>query len=153
MDCADARADKLIFRFVDPANTHRAATVSRVAFRVTGTSVLNGKVRYSVHDIAGKTLASGVAEANPTTRRAESEIDCAALLDGKTISAIHKVIVEHSGPGYFVVGSVTHPEQADLSFDGFVVTDQTVSRPIGEQIPLPLRPVAAITRKRNSSPT
>jgi lysophospholipase L1-like esterase len=57
VDCADARADKLIFRFVDPGNTNRAATVSRVAFRVTGTSVLNGKVRYSVHDVAGRMLA------------------------------------------------------------------------------------------------
>jgi lysophospholipase L1-like esterase len=136
VDCADARANKLIFRFVDPANTRRAATVSRVAFRVTGTSVSSGKVRYSLHDIVGKTLASGVAKPNPNSRGVESEVDCIALRDGKTISAIHKIVVEHSGPGYFVVGSVKRPEQADLNFDGFIVTDETVSRSIAEQIPL-----------------
>lgn len=136
VDCADARADKLVFRFVDPTNTRRAATVSRVAFRVTGTSVLNGKVRYSLHDISGKTLASAVAVPNPTTRRAESEVDCKALLDGKAHSVIHKVVVEHSGPGYFVVGGVMHPQEADLNFDGFKVSDQKVSRRLAEQIPL-----------------
>jgi lysophospholipase L1-like esterase len=135
VDCADARADKLIFRFVDPANQRRAAAVSRVAFRVTGTSVSNGKVRYSLHDIAGKTLASGVAEPHPTSRGAESEVDCIALRDGEPISAIHKFVVEHSGPGYFVVGSVRNPEQADLTFDGFIVTDEAVSRTTAEQIP------------------
>ncbi|MFT5327895.1 MAG: lysophospholipase L1-like esterase [Planctomycetaceae bacterium] len=136
VDCADARADKLIFRFVNPANSRRAATVSRVAFRLTGTSVLNGKVRYSLHDISGRTLASGVAKPNPTTRRAESEVDCTARLDGKVNSVIHKVVVEHSGPGYFVVGGVMHPKEADLNFDGFYVSDQNVRRQLGEQIPL-----------------
>lgn len=136
VDCADARADKLVFRFVDPANTHRAATVSRVAFRVTGTSVLNGKLRYSLHDIAGRTLASGVAKPNPATRRAESEVDCEAQLDGQAHSVIHKVVVEHSGPGYFVVGGVIHPQEADLSFDGFRVSEQDVRRQLDEQIPL-----------------
>ncbi len=134
VECADVRADKLIFRFVDPTRTSRAATVSRVALRITGTSVVNGKVRYSIYDSSGKTLGSGVAMPDPTTRRAESEIDCEALLDGQNISAIHKIVVEHTGPGYFVVGSVMRPEQADLAFDGFTVTGQTVSRPIGEQI-------------------
>ncbi len=136
VDCADARADKLVFRFVDPANTRRAATVSRVTFRLTGTSILSGKVRYSLHDISGKTLAAGVAKPHPTNRRAESEVDCESLLDGKPHSAIHKLVVEHSGPGYFVVGSVLQHEQADLNFDGFIVSDQSVRRPIGEHIPL-----------------
>jgi lysophospholipase L1-like esterase len=136
VDCADARADKLIFRFVDPTNTRRAATVSRIAFRVTGTSVLNGKVHYSLHDISGKTLTSGIAKPNPTSRRAEAEVDCEALLNGEALSVIHKVVVEHSGPGYFVVGGVTRSHEADLSFDGFHVSDQNVRRQLGEQIPL-----------------
>ncbi|MCA9142044.1 MAG: hypothetical protein KDB05_04630 [Planctomycetales bacterium] len=136
VDCADARADKLVFRFVDPANTRRAATVSRVAFRLTGTSVLNGKVRYSLHDISGNTLATGVAKPNPTTRRAESEVDCEASLDDKPQSVIHKLVVEHTGPGYFVVGGVMHPQEADLNFDGFNVSDQRVRRSLDEQVPI-----------------
>jgi lysophospholipase L1-like esterase len=136
VDCADARADRLVFRFVDPVDASRAATVSRIAFRVTGTSVLNEKVRYRLYDVAGKTLAAGVIKPNLTTRQAESEVDCQALLDGEPTSVIHKVVVEHSGPGYFVVGGVTHPQQADLNFDGFKVSDQLVNRGFGEQIPL-----------------
>jgi len=136
VDCADARADKLIFRFVDPNNTHQAATVSRIAFRVTGTSVKNGKVRYQLYDIAGKMLGSGIAKSDPTTRQVMAEIDCEALRDGKPISAIHKVIVEHTGSGYFVVGNVMHPQQADLGFVGFSVTDKPVARSADEQFPV-----------------
>ena len=136
-----------------PPNTRRAATVSRVAFRVTGTSVLNGKVRYSLHDISGKTLASGVAKPNPATRRAESEVDCEALLGGKPHSAIHKLVVEHSGPGYFVVGGVMHPHEADLNFDGFHVSDQNVRRQLGEQIPLAHPSNGRTHTEQNSSPT
>jgi len=135
VDCADARADKLILRFVDPSNIHRAATVSRVAFRLTGTSILSRKVRYSLHDITGRVLGSGVAQQTPGMRRAESEVDCTAILDGKPHSAIHKVVIEHSGPGYFVLGSVLHHAQADMNFAGFLVRDQPVRRPLGEQIP------------------
>ncbi|MEZ6039205.1 MAG: GDSL-type esterase/lipase family protein [Planctomycetaceae bacterium] len=137
VDCADARADRLIFRFVDPANPRRAATVSRVAFRLTGTSVLNNRVRYSIFDLSGKLVASGNAKPNPATRRAESEVDCTSLLNGQAHSAIHKLVVEHSGPGYFVVGGVLHSEQADVNFEGFEVSNQNVSRPFGEQIPMP----------------
>ena len=135
VDCADARADKLIFRFIDPADINRAATVSSVAFRVTGTSVIKGNVRYSFYDIAGKELASGVAKVAPNSKRADAEIDGSALVDGKKVSAIHKLIVEHSGPGYFVVGGVTRSEEADIGFEGFTVSKQRVRRPIEEQIP------------------
>lgn len=137
VDCADVRADKLIFRFVDPVNTSRAATVSRVAFRITGTSLKNGNVRYSLHDISGRTLASASAVPNPANRGIVSEVDCTALLDGKAQSLIHKVVVEHSGSGYFVVGGVMRPLEADLSFDGFQVSAEKVSRQLGEQIPFP----------------
>ncbi|MDF1746394.1 MAG: hypothetical protein P1V19_22045, partial [Gimesia sp.] len=136
VDCADARADKLIFRFVDPKDHRKAATVSRIAFRVTGTSVKNGKVRYRLYDIAGKMLGSGIAKSDPTTRRVMSEIDCQAIRDGKPLSAIHKVIVEHSGSGYFVVGNVLQPRQADLGFVGFRVSDKPVIRPAEEYFPL-----------------
>jgi lysophospholipase L1-like esterase len=136
VDCADARADKLIFRFVDPANTRRAATVSRIAFRLTGTSILNGKVRYGLYDIAGKMLASGVAKPIPDKGRAESEVDCRTFLNGKPFSAIHKLVVEHSGPGYFVVGGVMRPREADLMFEGFGVSDKYVRRQLGEQVPV-----------------
>ncbi len=135
VDCSDARADKLIFRFVDPANTKRAATVSGVAFRITGTSLKGDNLRYSLHDISGKTLASGIAVPNPNSRGIESEVDCTALLDGKPHSVIHKLVVEHSGSGYFVVGGVMHPQEADFSFAGFRVSNENVSRPLDEQIP------------------
>ncbi len=134
VDCADARADQMIFRFVDPANPQRAAVVSRVVFRVTGTSVINRKTRYSLHDVNGRTLGTGIAEVRAGSPLATSEVDCVAWLDEKPTSVIHKVIIEHSGPGYFVVGSVAQPEQPDLGFDGFLVTEEPVRRPISEQI-------------------
>lgn len=137
VDCADIRADRVIFRFVDPLNARRAATVSRVAFRITGTSLKDKNVRYSLYDISGATLASGSAVPNPDSGVIESEVDCAALLDGKPQSLIHKVVIEHSGSGYFVVGGVMHAQDADFCFDGFQVSDENVRRQLGEQIPLP----------------
>ncbi len=135
VDCADARADQLIFRFVDPDNTTLAAKVSRVVFRVTGTSVINGKVRFSFYDIAGRRLGAGVPKVAAGSKRAEAEIDVTALVDGKRVPLIHKLIVEHSGPGYFVVGGVIRSKEADIGFDGFTVSTQAVKRPPGEQIP------------------
>jgi len=135
VDCADLRADKLILRFVDPADVRRAATVSRVAFRVTGTSVINGKVRYSLYDLDGKKLLAGLAKLDTESKRAVAEIDATALVGGRPSSVIHKVVVEHSGPGYFVVGGVVQYRQADLGFAGFTVSDQSVKRPIEERIP------------------
>lgn len=137
VDCADARADKLIFRFVDPKDTKRAATVSRVTFRITGTSLKNGNVQYSLHDILGRTLASGVAVPTLSSRGIESEVDCTAVRNGKPQSLIHKVVVEHSGAGYFVVGGVTRPQEADFCFDGFQISDKNVSRQPGEQVAFP----------------
>lgn len=136
VDCADVRGDKLTFRFVDPADAQRAATVSRISFRVTGTSVMSKKVQYSLFDIAGTKLATGVAKPNRITLKAEAEIECTALQNGDPYSVIHKLVVEHSGPGYFVVGSVMRPKDADLSFDDFQLSDQNVVRHLGEQIPL-----------------
>lgn len=136
VDCADPRADQLIFRFVDPDNTNLAATVSRVVFRVTGTSVINENVRFSIHDIAGKTLGSGVAKIPPGSKRAEAEVDVSALENGRRVPLIHKLVVEHSGPGYIVAGGVLRSEEADIGFDGFTVSEQRVKRPIGEQIPM-----------------
>lgn len=135
VDCADARADKLIFRFVDPDDTRQAATVSQMAFRVTGTSVKNGQVRYRLYDLAGKLLGSGIAKSDPTSRHVMAEVECEAIRDGKAISAIHKVIIEHSGSGYFVVGNVMRPQQSDLGFVGFRVSDKPVSRTADELFP------------------
>jgi len=130
VDCADARGDRLIFRFVDPAQPDRAATVSRVAFRLIGTSVAAGKVRFRLFDIDGKSVASGTAKIFPKPGSYESEVDCLAHS-----SRIHKVIVEHSPGGYFVVGNVRNPKLPDFGFDGFTVSDQPVKRTLDELIP------------------
>ncbi len=135
VDCADVRADRLIFRFVDPADMQKAATVSRVVFRLTGTSVVNGKVKYSLYDIKGRRIGARIAKPNAASNRAEAEVDCFTLRNGEPTSLIHKVVVEHSGSGYFVVGGVTRPDQPDFGYAGFRVTDQPAVRPISEQFP------------------
>lgn len=135
VDCADARGDRLIFRFVDPQRTDRAATVARVAFRLVGTSVAAGKVRFSLFAIDGKRLASGAAKKFSIPGSYESEIDCLARSAGKPVSAIHKVVIEHSPGGYFVVGNVRRPKQPDFGFDGFRISDQLVKRTFDELIP------------------
>ncbi|MEZ6127667.1 MAG: hypothetical protein R3C59_03230 [Planctomycetaceae bacterium] len=135
VDCADVRADRIILRFVDPSNPQKAATVSRVVFRLTGTSVLNNKVAYRFHDISDREIATGIVKPSTVTGRAEAEVDCVATSEGLPTSVIHKVIIEHSGSGYFVVGGVTHPDDPDLGYDGFHITDQFVHRPVSEQFP------------------
>lgn len=134
VDCADARADRLVFRFVDPADPERAATVSRVAFRLIGTSVTSGKVRFTLFDLDGRKLASGVAEATSKPGSFESEVDCVARLAGKGVSVIHTVVIEHTPGGYFVVGDVRYPERADLGFSGFTLSDRAVRRTLDDQI-------------------
>lgn len=135
VDCADARADRLVFRFVDPADPERAATVSRVAFRLIGTSVKSGKVRFALFDLDGKSLASGIAKPTSTPGSFESEVDCEARLAGKEVSSIHTVVVEHSLGGYFVVGDVRHPDRPDFGFAGFTVSDRSVRRTLDDRIP------------------
>jgi hypothetical protein len=135
VDCADPRADRLVFRFVDPADPERAATVSRVAFRLIGTSLAKGNVRFSLHDIAGKTLGSGVAKPSAKPGSYQSEIDCVARTSGREISAIHKLEVEHSPGGYFVVGNVLRPALPDFGFGGFKTTGRPVKRSLDELIP------------------
>ncbi|MFK5924978.1 MAG: hypothetical protein QM496_22585 [Verrucomicrobiota bacterium] len=135
VDVADPRGDKLVFRLVDPANPKQAATVSRVAFRVVGSSVKAGKVRYRVFDTEGKQLASGILKMSKAAGKFQSEVDCTALQNGKPVSAIHKVVVEHSGKGYFVVGNVWNPAQPDFAFSGFALSGKSVQRGFDEQIP------------------
>jgi hypothetical protein len=135
VDCADARADKLTFRFVDPTDPKRAAVVSRVAFRLVGTSVAGGKVQFRLFDIDENLLASGVAKAAAPRGSYEGEVDCVSRLAGKEAPAIHKVVVEHTLGGYFVVGDVNHPARADFAFGGFTVVDRPVRRTMEELIP------------------
>ena len=135
VDCADLRGDKLILRFVDPTDVRRAATVSRLTFRVTGSSVINGKLRYRLYDLEGKELFSGLAKVDAESKRAVAEIDASARVGGEAAAVIHKLVVEHSGPGYFVVGGVVQYEQADLGFAGFTVSKQWVKRSVAERIP------------------
>jgi hypothetical protein len=135
VDCADPRADRLVFRFVDPNEPDRAASVSRVAFRLIGTSLAKGNVRFSLHDIAGKTLGSGIAKATAKPGSYQAEVDCVARTSGREVSAIHKLVVEHSPGGYFVVGNVLRPAQPDIGFGGFKISDRPVKRSLDEQIP------------------
>ncbi len=135
VDCADVRGDKLIFRFVDPTDPTRAASVSRVAFRVIGTSVTKSKVRFSLFDLDGNQLTTGVAKPTEVSGSFESEVDLTARRADKEVSVIHKVVVEHTPGGYFVVGDVKHPDRPDFGFGGFVLSDRLVSRTLDEQIP------------------
>lgn len=136
VDCADLRGNPLLLRFVDPADTTRAASVSRLAFRLTGTAVAGGRVRYHVYDKAGKKLGSGTARTGPGASGAMAEIDVTATAGGKRSAQIHKLVVEQSGPGYFVIGGVSRASEPDIAFEGFTVGDAPVKRPLEETLPV-----------------
>lgn len=136
MTCADLRGDHLILRFVDPQHPNKAAVVSRVTLRATGTSVLQGKLRVSLYDLQSKKIGSAIVQPDPHGQPF-GEIDCELINPAAQPEMIHKVVLEHSGNGYFVVGGVTRPTEPDVAFGGFQVSNQTVQREPGEWIARP----------------
>jgi len=65
-DAAADRASSPALKLVtNPTAPRRAATVSKVVFQVTATSLINRELRYRPHDISGTTLGFRIADMTP----------------------------------------------------------------------------------------
>lgn len=133
-DCSDAKADNLIFRFVNPNQPQKAALVSRVAFAVSGTAVRDKSVKFSLYDLSDRLLHTGIVTPGAKLNGLRSDIECIAEQNGQETAGIHKLVLENTAGGYFVVGTIQDVKENDLAYAGLKITDQSVRRD-GLEIP------------------
>ncbi len=122
--CSDVGANNLIFRFVNPENPQNAATVSHVAFTMTGKAVKNGKLKFSLYDVSGNIIHTDFISPGSQLNGLRTDIECIAYDGKEEKSLIHKVIIENTGSEYFVIGTGQYLNQNDFAFSGFKKTDE-----------------------------